>query len=88
MTGDYVCRNTLNKLVVLCAWRNNVRFVSANIAQLEIFGALESQLAHCDRPLGFEQNGSTVEATRLDAHREVRLQRMKIQRMIMRTAGL
>ena len=68
--------------------RKKFRFVPAAIAQLEIFGALQSRLAHCDQPLAFKQNVSTVKGTRLHDHGEVGLQRMNIQRMIKWTAGL
>ena len=68
--------------------RKTLRFLPSAIAQLEISGALQSHLAHCDRPPAFKQNGSTVKGTRLHVHGEVGLQRMKIQRMINWTAGL
>ena len=66
----------------------NFRFVPVVIAPLELFGALQSHLVHCDRPLAFKLNRSTVEGTRIHIRGEVGLQRMKIQRMISWTAGL
>ena len=68
--------------------RKNFRFVTTAIAQLEIFGALQSHLVHCDRPLAFNRNRGTVKGTILHVRGEVGLQRMKIRRMINWKAGL
>ena len=70
------------------AMQRNFRFLHAAIARLEIFGAFLSHLAHCDLPLAFKQNGSTVKEPRLHLGGEVELQRMNIQRMITWTSGL
>ena len=68
--------------------RKNFRFVPAAIALLEIYGALQSHFAHCDRPPAFKQKRITVKETGLHFRGEVGLQRMKIQRMINWMAGL
>ena len=62
--------------------RRNFRSVSVAVARLEIIGAPQSYLAHCYRTLALKQVGSALKGTRLHAHGEEGLQRMKIQRMI------
>ena len=47
--------------------RKNFRVVQAAMAQLEIFGALLSRLAHFNRPLALKQDGSVVKRTNIHA---------------------